>query len=159
MNRFLCLLFVIVLIPVVSIADLPDISALSYDELVHLRDQINLAIWNSEEWQEVTVPVGIWKIGEDIPAGHWTITPIPDTYCSFWYGDIINESGTDVGYGWDIVNGYNASMSTRVNKDGTWKDPERPHRVDIVLKDGWYIKASVPMIFTPYSGKPDLGFK
>ena len=75
MKKLLCLLFVLVLLPVVSLSDLPDISGLSYEELVQLRDCINLAIWNSEEWQEVTVPPGLWKIGDDIPAGHWTIRP------------------------------------------------------------------------------------
>ena len=74
MKRFFCLLFVLVLLPVVSFADLPDLSGLSYDELVQLRDKINLAIWNSEEWQEVTVPIGVWVVGEDIPVGHWSIS-------------------------------------------------------------------------------------
>lgn len=54
-------------------ADPVDLSGLSFDELVALRDQINLAIWNSQEWQEVTVPAGIWQVGKDIPAGHWSI--------------------------------------------------------------------------------------
>ena len=50
-----------------------DLSGLTYNELVELKDQINLAIWECDEWQEVEVPQGIWKVGEDIPAGHWTI--------------------------------------------------------------------------------------
>ena len=58
MKRFFCILFAFVLLPVFSLADLPDLSGLSYDELVQLRDQINLAIWNSEEWEEVSVPSG-----------------------------------------------------------------------------------------------------
>lgn len=159
MKKLLAMLLVLAaIVPAAACADLPDISNLSFEELVQLKDQINLAIWNSQEWQEVTVPIGMWKIGEDIPAGHWTITPIPDTYCSLWYGDVVNETGTDVGYGWDFVNGYNSTMSTRVNRDGSWKDPDCPHSVDLVVKDGWYIKTTVPMIFTPYAGKPDLGF-
>jgi len=159
MKRFFCLFACVVFLPFAALADLPDLSGLSFDELVQLKDQINLAIWNSEDWQEVTIPVGMYKIGEDIPAGRWTITPYPDSYCSLWYGDVVNESGTDAGYGWDIINGYVGSVSTRVNKDGSWKDPEKPHFVDLVLKDGWYIKAAVPLIFTPYNGKPDFGFK
>ncbi len=35
-----------------------DLSHMSFEDLVTLKDQINLAIWNSKEWQEVTVPQG-----------------------------------------------------------------------------------------------------
>ena len=81
MKRFLSLLLclLVVVSPAWSIADLPDISSLSYDELVELKDSINLAIWNSQEWQEVTVPMGVWTVGEDIPVGHWSISLSPDT--------------------------------------------------------------------------------
>ena len=75
MKRFLCVLFVLVLLPVVSLADLPDLSGLSFDELLQIRDQINLAIWNSQQWQEVSVPPGVWEIGVDIPSGHWSVRP------------------------------------------------------------------------------------
>ena len=78
MKRFFCLLFVLVFLPLVSLADLPDLSGLSFDELVLLRDQLNLAIWNSKEWQEVKVPIGVWKIGDDIPVGKWTISAASD---------------------------------------------------------------------------------
>ena len=50
-----------------------DLSKLSYEELVELKDQINLAIWQSKEWEEVEVPQGIWEVGKDIPEGKWTI--------------------------------------------------------------------------------------
>ena len=40
MKRFFCFLFVLVLLPVVSLADLPDLSGLSYDELVQLRRRL-----------------------------------------------------------------------------------------------------------------------
>ena len=50
-----------------------DLSGMSYDELVILKDRIDKTIWDSQEWQEVTVPQGLYKIGEDIPAGKWTI--------------------------------------------------------------------------------------
>ena len=49
-----------------------DLSGLSYDELVALKDRIDLAIWNSQEWQEVEVPQGLYVVGKDIPSGTWT---------------------------------------------------------------------------------------
>lgn len=52
-----------------------DLSGMSYDELLELRQAVELAIWNSDGWQEVEVPAGIYVIGEDIPEGRWTVKP------------------------------------------------------------------------------------
>lgn len=74
MKKLLTVILILaLLVPFSAFADLPPLDGLTYDELVELKDQINLAIWNSDNWQEVTVPAGIWKIGEDIPEGHWSI--------------------------------------------------------------------------------------
>ena len=73
MKKLVSFFLAALLICSAAAADPVDLSGMSYDELVALRDQINLAIWNSQEWQEVTVPEGIWIVGEDIPAGHWSI--------------------------------------------------------------------------------------
>ena len=69
-----------------------DLSSLSFDELIAFRERINLAIWDTEEWQEVTVPTGTWEIGKDIPAGHWTIKAADGVLCWIKYGDLLNES-------------------------------------------------------------------
>ena len=146
------------ILPALAVADLPDISGLSYNELVQLKDKINLAMWNSQEWQEVEVPTGIWEIGADIPAGHWTVTP-KDCIISFWYGDKLNDTKTDVGKGWDYNKGVAITLNGRVNKDGSWKYPDDQHSVSIEMQEGMYIKTNGPVIFTPYTGKPSLGFK
>jgi hypothetical protein len=159
MKRFLCCLFALVLLPVVSLAELPDLSGLSFDELVQLREQVNLSLWQTDEWERVEVPAGVYKVGRDIPAGHWTITPAPESFLSIWYGDILNDSGTDAGYGWDGINGFVGTFSTRTNEDGSWKNPSELHHLDIVIVDGWYIKTSGTVYFSPYAGTPDLGFK
>lgn len=158
MKRFFCFVLFIVFLPVISFADLPDISSLSYDELVQLKNQINLAIWNSSEWQEVTVPAGVWTIGEDIPEGYWTVTP-KDSITSFWYGDKLNDSKTNAGYGWDYNTGVAVTLNGRVNSDGSWKYPDEQHSVSIEMKSGMFVIIKEAVIFTPYSGKPDLGFK
>lgn len=159
MKKLFCLLIALLFVPLVSFADLPDISGLSYDELIELREKINLAIWNCSEWQEVEVPAGVWEVGVDIPAGKWTITPVGPQYMNLWYGDKLNASGTDAGYGWDSVNGYNELLSTKTNKDGSWKDPSYPHYAILTLKDGWFVRNAGTVTFTPYTGKADLGFK
>ena len=159
MKKLIALLLILVMaLPAAALADLPDISNLTYDELVQLKDQINLAIWNSQEWQEVTVPAGVWTIGEDIPEGYWTVTP-KDTITSFWYGDVLNESRTGAGYGWDYNKGVAVTLNGRINKDGSWRYPDEQHSISIEMKSGMYVVIKDAMIFTPYSGKPDLGFK
>ena len=156
MKRFFCFLLVLVLLPVVSLADLPDLSGLSYDELVQLRDQINLAIWNSQEWQEVTVPVGVWVVGEDIPIGYWTISVAsdsPDAWGTVIYCDKLDASGLGANQLYCKIYHYEQLFSknteTSLNKS-----------VNIDCKPGTFIIVDYgSMLFTPYSGKPDLGFK
>jgi hypothetical protein len=54
----------------VSFADVPDITNLPYEELLQLQANVNLALWASDGWQEVAVPVGKYYIvGVEIPAG------------------------------------------------------------------------------------------
>lgn len=156
MKRFICLLLSLVLFPLVSLADLPDISGLSYDELVQLKDRINLAMWNSEEWQEVTVPIGVWTVGVDIPVGHWSISYSPDSsskWASIKYCDMLNEAGTDAG------NQFYCKIYGYLNVAPPDND-NYPETVDINLVPGTYIIIGhSPVVFRPYTGKPSLGFK
>lgn len=57
-----------------------DFSAYSFEELKQLQTELNLALWASEGWQKVTVPPGIYVVGEDIPEGRWTIKRAANKY-------------------------------------------------------------------------------
>ena len=150
----LLIFFMLAALAFSSAAAEPDLSSMSFDELVALRDQLNLAIWSSREWQEVTVPGGVWKIGEDIPAGHWTVR-IADESGSMYISvfDAADEMGLSPARGAyynDLkVAGPKSPMYAGVGRDS----------VDFDLKDGWYIKFSGATVFTPYAGKPDFGFR
>jgi len=134
-----------------------DLSAYSYDDLVVLRDRINLAMWESEEWQEVTVPIGVWVIGEDIPAGHWSITASPDgpsSWGSVAYGAELDETGKDVVY--SLKGPYYREQVKRKGSGAAVNLEE----IDLEVKDGMYLVIeNTDMVFTPYAGKPSLGFK
>lgn len=129
-----------------------DLSGMTFDELVALRDQIDLAIWNSQEWQEVEVPQGVWLVGEDIPVGKWTIKALPaaDTYIKT--GPELKNGGTDVDF-----------KTRQVIKDSGYRDYDAKSDVTsytIDLKAGTYVQIEYgPAVFTPYAGKPSLGFK
>ena len=138
-------------IAIVGYADF-DLRGMSYDELVALKDQINLAIWNSAEWQEVEVPQGVWEVGADIPAGKWEIKALPGGNSYIIYGDEVRNGGTDV-----APKAYQEVV-----------DPENKYYRDgkdvtswvIDLESGNYVKIDFGnAVFMPYNGKPELGFK
>lgn len=134
-----------------SYADI-DLSGLSYDELVALKDQINLAIWNSEDWQEVEVPMGVWAVGEDIPAGKWTIKAIPGGNAYIKVGNELKDGGTDV----------KSSFTVDIYDPGhrSYKEGTNLTESTIDLVAGQYISIDFAnAIFTPYAGKPSLGFR
>ena len=139
-----------------ALADI-DLSGMTYDELVSLKDKINLALWNSAEWQEVTVPQGVWKVGEDIPAGHWTIKATDGVMCEIYYCDAIDTTGRSPDFGNvnELILKYIKSSSRK-----SFKENEDLTEIDINMSDGHYLIINDGnVIFTPYSGKPSLGFK
>ena len=152
MKKLIVLIIALVLLCSSALADI-DLSGMSYDELVSLRDQINLAIWNCQEWQEVTVPEGTYEVGKDIPAGHWTIKETNNQYLYLYYFDSLNPDTKSLGRNSQY---FNAELrQSGVDSFGHIVLSE----TDIDMKDGWYFKCSGPVVFTPYTGKPDLGFK
>jgi hypothetical protein len=132
-----------------------DLSKLSYDELVELKDQINLAIWNSEEWQEVEVPHGVWQVGKDIPAGKWTISAGDKCNVKLEIGNNLDITGTSIE--WDTSWTFWRIRSKNYRHYDPASDIEY---VTIDLQDGVYVTIDEGyVIFSPYSGKPTLGFK
>lgn len=154
MKRFFVLLLALALLSGTAAAEDVDLSSMSFNELVALRDQLNLAIWNCQEWQEVTVPEGVWTVGEDIPAGHWSVRVAAEhDYLYVSCFDRLNEiekrpaNGSKL-YMQDIASpGYSAFGEII------------PESADIILEDGWFFKCTGAVVFTPYAGKPDLGFR
>lgn len=155
MKKLIAVLVLLLALPVFAQADI-DLSGMSYDELVALSDQINLAMWNSQEWQEVEVPQGIWLVGEDIPAAHWTIKPVDGVYSYISYGNTLETNEKEVSYkSKDYYHESIYSPTCNIYDEG-----EDLLQIDIDAKAGSYIEIeNGNVIFTPYSGKPKLGFK
>ena len=159
MKRILCIVLVIAsLVPFALVnAEGIDLSGMSYDELVALKDKINLAIWNSQEWQEVKVPQGVWKVGEDIPAGHWSIEACPGDWANISVGTELDEYGKAIKYSFSGRH-YYAQVTSETYR--SYKPDNDVPAIDIELNDGDYIQVeNASVIFKPYSGKPGLGFK
>ena len=159
MKKLVALFLAIVLSAGSALAEGIDLSGMSYDELVALKDRINLAMWQSDEWQEVTVPQGVWKVGEDIPAGHWTVKCITEKKCyntQISWGEALTEGGTSIAWRgrYDILVTVKNPEYKYYEYDGSITE------YSFTVQDGDYIIIDdAPAVFTPYQGKPSLGFK
>lgn len=156
MKRVIVLAVVLMLVGAIAMSEGIDLTGMSYDELVVLREQINLAIWESEEWEEVTVPQGTWIVGEDIPSGHWTVEAYPGSTTLIKVGDTLQDNGKDVmSYTQRFFDAYIVSPTYKNYKNG-----EDKTTIDFEFLDGDYVQIkSGSAVFKPFSGKPDLGFK
>ena len=129
----------------------PDVSGLSYIELMYTYGAVQRAIWASDEWTSVDVPAGVYLIGTEIPAGHWTITPsVSGDFYTIGYGTQLNATQTGLADG---------SIIEWLNISSDHSDAMR-HSLDIVLEEGFYLYLGHTSTFTPYIGKklPDFHF-
>lgn len=74
MKKLLSLIIVSLLIFTSAYAEV-NLSDFSFEELLELQKQVNSEIISRPEWKEVKVPSGTWIVGEDIPAGFYSISP------------------------------------------------------------------------------------
>ncbi len=134
--------------------NIDNLSAMSMEELAALRDSINMAMMLTDEWQEVTVPKGVYLVGVDIPAGHWTIRTEAIS-CSIEVTDKLDETGKNHDWSGDVWD------QTLIHAKNDRFDPASDlAEIDYVLQKGWYVIIEYgSAIFTPYAGKPGLGFK
>lgn len=138
------IVFLLLLIPAFAFAEV-DLSGMSYDDLVSLSKQVGMAIMQSDEFDSVTVPMGIWEVGVDIPEGTWIITPAK-SMCMIVYGKSIDESGND-------MNQFESGNSgvDLYNSNDSWR---------FTATAGNYVCVKIgPVVFTSDTGSTGLGFK
>lgn len=145
MKRFLVILVLVLLVVSSAAAEDIDLSGLSFDQLVQLQTRITMELMQRDEWQEVTVPAGIYLVGRDIPAGKWNIKSSDPKYSfmmtwSKTLGADKNSLERDDVYNYHAVHNGDAYA--------------------LELTDGFYlmIDGAVPVIFSPFTGH-SLGFK
>ena len=150
MKKMVAVVLMLILLAPCAMAEDIDLSGLSFAELAALRDRCQMEMMGREEWQQVTIPAGLWKVGEDIPAGHWVFTYDPSVKTlmktGISYGDVLREQKSI-----DVMKSTEYYGHTFTEADPSF---------DLLLEDGYYIQVNNgPVIVTPYTGKPDLGFK
>lgn len=135
MKKLIALILIIALAAPVALADI-DLSGMTFDELMDLQQQLTAALWASDGWQEVEVPVGYYVVGDDIPAGRWSVTS--DGYIFIRLYSSLKQYLA----GNDWIGGYGGEAGSKVN---------------LTLADGEVLEVvSTPIIFTPGTS---LGFK
>lgn len=145
----LCLLAV----PIFSNAESIDLSGMTFAELVKLQERVTMAMWKSDDWQEVTVPAGLYTVGVEIPAGKWTVTATPNAYSAdVTIGTELNETKSAISF-----------MGERKNYslygvDNWAYNESRANSCTVTLKEGMYISIGATVVFTPYAG-PGFSFK
>lgn len=157
MKKLLAVALVLCLFAPCAYAESIDLSGLSFDELAVLRDRCQMEMMKLEKWEEVVVPIGVYEVGVDIPEGHWTITGYSESrygWGRFIYCDALDETGKNMAkntklYYSEIVK-YRGSTDSRIELE----------EIDIDLKAGnFVIIEKGALVFSPFIGKSDLGFK
>ena len=153
MKKALVLLAALVLIASAAAAEV-DLSGMSFEELVDLAHRVDQAIWASDGWQEVTVPPGTYKVGEDIPARKWTVKATEAGSVLVYYCAAIDDAGSANIFGGASTDDWIYSPSARTY------DPTCQTEATYDMKEGMYfIVMNGNAVFTPYMGKSSLGFK
>lgn len=130
---FLCLVILSCALTVPA-ARAENVSEMSYERLIQLRQRVDQEIISRPEWKEVTVPAGIYKIGEDIPAGTYSIRLPNADGCenfSVWGKEYEN-----------YIDGGGCIASELL-------DDENPIFGKLELKAGNIIYISGPLVFAP----------
>lgn len=163
MKRIAALALALALLIPACFAEGIDLSALSFEELAALRNRIQLEMMARDEWQEVTVPAGLWEVGVDIPAGTWLVKCADEwrnnysmRLCkiSWGRGRPFNE---DIGQWVDGRKGDTRLFNPDAKEydGGTVEIIVRVEEGDYIFIDADHNKA----VFMPYTGKQNLGFK
>ena len=73
MKKLISVALALLLFVSCAMAETVDLSRLTFSELTALQSRIASEIISRPEWKSVTIPAGCWRIGEDIPAGAYSM--------------------------------------------------------------------------------------
>lgn len=162
MKRTIALLLVLFCLLPCALADV-DLSGMTFEELMELREQVNQALWASDDWQSVTVPQGVYLVGRDIPAGTWTVECADINRYNIWmlytrisWGEYLDDTAHEI-----APKGRNDRSVQVYNPKSEKYSVGFMTQYTFTVQSGDYIvidAVRAPAVFTPYIGAPDLGF-
>ncbi|MBR2853929.1 MAG: hypothetical protein IKE81_06390 [Clostridia bacterium] len=153
MKKLFLSICILLLCPAFALAEL-DFSSYCVDDLYSILNSVRAEILSKSQWEEVTVPVGFYVVGEDIPEGHWTIKYSPGEYSLIEYFHNTDSSGkrpadTIYDYYYDGIGDPSTELSSVYDLT----------EIDLVLQKGFHLVVNYgPVIFTPFTGRPSPFF-
>lgn len=160
MKKLVCLVFAIAMLVPFAHAEEIDLSGLSFDELAALREQCLLEMFTRDEWQEVTVPQGNYRVGVDIPAGRWVIRCSDTGRSSYLLARCDISWGTAMPQNGRIPSSGRKGKAEIYNPNSTDYEGEATEYV-VDLVDGYWVAIHPQYnaaVFTRYTG-PSFTFK
>ena len=139
MKRLVAVFLLLCLVTVPAVSDGVDLSKFTYDELINLRHAVDAEIISRPEWKEVTVPVGEWVIGVDIPAGSYSI-------------ELSGKKSGNVFLWGKAIKDYNSGGGMLIN---TTLNSQNPKIGKANLKNGNILVLTCEVVMSPVKG---LGF-
>ena len=132
-----------------------DLTGLTFQELSDLRDRCQMEMMNTGEWQEVTVPPGVYQVGKHIPAGTWRVICRVRNNSLIMWGDKLDGNGHKVTY--DGTDRYD--IERVYNPNGKYFEKGSVTEYTFTVRDGeWIIIDDTDMVFTP-PVTPSFSFK
>lgn len=132
-----------------------DLSGLSYAELDSLRAQCQMEMMKRDEWQEVSVPVGVYQVGVEIPAGTWRVVCHYNYDTIITWGEYLEANGKDI----DFHKSNRYHYETVYNPKNEYYESGMPTEYTFTVKEGEWIvvDGSAATFTTPTTAA--LGFK
>ena len=78
MKRVVAIIVCLLLTLCAAQAEDLDLNSMSFSELLALQEKVNQALLNCSEWKQVEIPMGVWDVGKDIPAGRYELVAGPN---------------------------------------------------------------------------------
>ena len=154
MKKLFCLVLVGILIMSAAWAEEIDLSGLSLRELEALRNRCLLEMFSREDWQEVSVPQGVYQVGVHIPAGTWTVQCKSGYFTTVEWGEKLESNGQEI----DVTK--RSDYQTIYNPEH--KRTEASDRISytFTVRSGDYIIIDhAPAVFTPGAMALPFSFK
>lgn len=155
MKKMFLSIFLSILLAMPSASCAVNLEAMSFSDLVELRRQIELELMSRKDWKEVLVQEGIYEVGVDIPAGHYTILAADGTFTHVKYGNRRKTDEADIHIG--STNFRDEYLySPHMSRYDMYKDKVQ---ADIDMETGSYFAVrSSACVLIPYTGKPYFDF-
>lgn len=138
MKKLVSILVLVFLVVSSAAAEDINLSSLSFDQLVQLQSRITMEIMQRNEWQEVTVPAGIYEVGKDIPAGTWSLEMADKGMCEVLLYP--NKAQSEQEFGFSL---FDVVLSELLEKTTVGK---------LDMQNGNILQLSGNVIFRPFTG-------